>query len=328
MSRALSGHPGISEKTRASVHQVASKLNYKRNRIASSLRSGRSHVIGVIIPSAKINFFGSVVHGIETMANMNDYNVLIFQSDESHTHEIKGIETFLGARVDGILASIAKDNTDLAHFSEITRRGIPLVFFDRTSPELSLPSVVVDDHKGAYMAVTHLIEQGYRSIAHISGQQHLSPFADRYRGYCSALADYGLPLREEWVYRGDVSIDSGQMAIDHFLQLSERPDAVFAVEDFTALGAIRRLKEKDIHIPRDFGVIGFANEMFGEHISPGLSTIDQQTVLMGHESCQLLLGLITKKTLEKEAGPPGTGKVVIEPVPIFRDSSLRKSYML
>ena len=107
VSRALSNHPAISEKTKKSVNQTAKRLNYKRNRIASSLRSGKSHVIGVLIPSAEISFFGSIVHGIESMANLNGYTVLIYQSNETREFEVKGIETFLGARVDGILVSIA-----------------------------------------------------------------------------------------------------------------------------------------------------------------------------------------------------------------------------
>ena len=115
VSRALSDHPRISEETKRSVHQAATKLNYKRNRVASSLRLGKTHLIGVIIPSAEINFFGSVVHGIESIANLHGYNVLLYQSNESREYEEKGVETFLSARVDGILVSLAKGTVDYSH---------------------------------------------------------------------------------------------------------------------------------------------------------------------------------------------------------------------
>jgi len=287
------------------------------------------------------------------MANLNDYTVLIYQSNEAREYEVKGIETFLGARVDGILVSVAKDTTDHSHFLEIPRRGIPLVFFDRASSASGIPSVVIDDHKGAYLATEHLITQGYRRIAHIAGQQHLAIFADRLKGYSDALAAYGLPLRPQLIYAGDVSIGSGRAAIRQFLHLAEPPDAVFAVEDFTALGAIKELKEQGIAIPEQFGVIGFANELFGEHISPGLSTIDQQTVLMGKESFRLLLEMIAKKAVERstkapeqkkssgretlaaapekegESGPGhGNHTIVLEPVPVYRDSSMRKKFLV
>jgi LacI family transcriptional regulator len=195
VSRALSNHPGISEKTKQTVQLTASKLNYKRNRIASSLRSGKTHVIGVIIPSAEINFFGSVVHGIESVANSNGYNVLLFQSNESREFEEKGLETFLTARVDGILVSLAKDTIDYSHFMEIKKRGIPLVFFDRTADDLGIDSVVIDDYKGAFKATEHLIEQGYTRVAHISGPQHLKNFHDRMKGYMGALRQ----IRSKWI---------------------------------------------------------------------------------------------------------------------------------
>ena len=142
VSRALSNHPGISGKTKTAVQNAASRLKYKKNTIAASLQSGKTNVIGVIIPSAEINFFGSVVHGIESIANLHGYNVLIYQSNENMEHEAKGIETFLSARVDGILASIAKETTDFSHFKEVKAKGIPLVLFDRNNDKLKIPSVV------------------------------------------------------------------------------------------------------------------------------------------------------------------------------------------
>ena len=176
VSRALSNHPGISGKTKTAVQNAASRLKYKKNTIAASLQSGKTNVIGVIIPSAEINFFGSVVHGIESIANLHGYNVLIYQSNENMEHEAKGIETFLSARVDGILASIAKETTDFSHFKEVKAKGIPLVLFDRNNDKLKIPSVVIDDFKGAFLATEHLIKQGYKRIAHISGSQHIDFF--------------------------------------------------------------------------------------------------------------------------------------------------------
>jgi LacI family transcriptional regulator len=320
VSRALNNRKGTSEETRILVQEAAERMNYRRDRIAYSLRSGRTNIIGVIIPSAEINFFGSVVHGIESMANQHGYNVLIYQSNEQPEYEQKGIETFLSSRVDGILASIAKETTDFSHYLEIKERGVPLVFFDRANDSLNIPSVVINDYKGAYIATEHLIRQGYKRIAHIAGQQHLKIFKDRLDGYKAALAAYGIPVEEELVYFGNVSIEAGRQAIQHLLALSSPPDAVFAVEDFTALGAVKELKDKKIEIPEAFGVIGFANESFDEHITPSLSSIDQQTVQMGKEAFQLLMQLIEDKgdVLQTRAN------IVLEPVAIFRQSSMRR----
>jgi LacI family transcriptional regulator len=319
VSRALSNHPGISSKTKEAVHNVATRLNYKKNSIASSLQSGKTNVIGVIIPSAEINFFGSVIHGIESIANLNGYNVLIYQSNENMEHEAKGIETFLSARVDGILASIAKNTVDFTHFLDVKASNIPLVFFDRTNDDLGIPSVVIDDFKGAYLATEHLVKQGYKRIAHISASQQISIWNVRLKGYRAALDAYDIPFDDSLIYVGNISIESGKEAVRYFFEQSNPPDAIFAVEDFTALGALKELKDRKIKIPEEVGIIGFANEHFGEHITPALSTIDQQTVLMGKESIKLLLELIASKEKYKLE----QRKIILEPIPIFRKSSMK-----
>jgi len=321
VSRALNNRKGTSEETRKLVQAAAEKMNYRRDRIAWSLRSGRTNIIGVIIPSAEINFFGSVVHGIETMANQHGYNVLIYQSNEKPEYEKKAIETFLSTRVDGILASIAKETMEFSHYLEIKERGVPLVFFDRANDSLNIPSVVVDDFKGAYYATKHLLEQGYQRVAHIAGQQHLKIFKDRLEGYKAALTDHGVPFEEELVYFGDVSIHAGRQAVQYLLSLPQPPDAVFAVEDFTALGAVKELKDRHIEIPGAFGVVGFANESFDEHITPSLSSIDQQTVEMGKEAFRLLMELIEGNGVVSQQTRT---KVVLKPVPKFRQSSQKQ----
>jgi LacI family transcriptional regulator len=321
VSRALNDHPGISAKTKKTIHEAAKKLNYKRNTIASSLRLGKSYIVGVIIPSAEINFFGSVVHGIENVANQRGYNILIYQSNESRDYEVKAIETFLSARVDGILVSIAKDTLDYSHFINVNKLGIPIIFFDRANTDIGIHSVIIDDYKGAFIATQHLVDQGYKRIAHISGPQHIKIFRDRQKGYMAALKSNNIKFQRSFVYNGDVSIEAGRQGIAHLLSLPEKPDAVFAVEDFTALGAIKQLKEQKIKIPKDFGVIGFANESFGEHITPTLSTVDQQTVLMGRTAFELLMQVIDKKETARLNKQP---HIILEPIPVFRNSSTRK----
>jgi len=316
VSRSLNNHPAISEKTKKLINETAIKLKYKRNEIATSLKSGRSKLIGVIIPSAEINFFGSVVHGIENMASKKGYNVLLYQSNESRENEAKAVDTFIRTRVDGILVSLAKETSDLSHFQEIKERGVPIVFFDRTQDALGMPSVVVDDRKGGFLATEHLIQQGYHRIAHISGHQQLSVFKNRQEGYLDALKKYHLPVDDKLIYPGKISIQSGKEAVLHFLKSKHPPDAIFAVEDFTALGAIKALKENGIRIPQDFGIVGFADELFGEHITPSLTTFNQKTVEMGEASFELLLNIIDKNKVMQP-------RIILEPKMIIRGSSVK-----
>lgn len=319
VSRALNNHGAISTATKQAVQKTAKKLNYHPNRVAASLRLGKSNIIGVIIPSAEINFFGSVVHGIEKIASEQDCNVLIYQTNELAEIEKKGVGTFLRSRVDGVLASVSKSTTNLAHFKEVKKRGVPLVLFDRVADELKVPSVVIDDFKGAYKATAHLIEQGCKRIAHISGPQHISIFVQRLLGYKTALQEHGFEIDESLIVQGAISIESGYQCMAALNRLKKAPDGVFAVEDFTALGAMKALKEAGKIIPDEVALIGFANEAFGQYITPSLSTVDQQTNKMGEAAAKLFFKLSTEGGFYK--APPK--KIVLEPVLLYRASSVR-----
>lgn len=322
VSRALNDHPSISSETKALVRITAKRLNYQQNKVASSLRSGRTHVIGVIIPSAEINFFGSVVHGIEQLARSKGYHVILFQSNEQTVYESEGIDTLLQSNVEGIIASVAKETSNYAHYLKIKERNIPLVLFDRANDELGVPSVVIDDYKGAFMATEHLIKQGYQRIAHISGQKHIKIFHDRLCGYRDALQANNLPVIEALIVQGEISIDSGRRCTEQLLSLKHTPDAIFAVEDFTALGVMQSLKHYGLNEPGQIGLIGFANEAFSAYITPSLSTVDQQTVAMGKEAFKLFLELRNQKNIYSEHPK----KIVLEPLLIIRESSTRRKH--
>jgi LacI family transcriptional regulator len=321
VSRALNEHPAISEATKKAVKKTAKKLDYHHNRIASSLRLGKTKIIGVLIPSAEINFFGSVVHGIERIASELDYNVLMYQSNELFEFEKRGVETFLRSRVDGVLASISKETTNLDHYLKFKKRGIPLILFDRANDTLGVPSVVVDDYKGAFNATQHLILQGCKRIAHIAGQQHVAIFNQRLKGYIDALSQNNLPIDEDLIIYGKVTIESGRACMSQLLSGKPITDGVFAVEDFTALGAMQALKASGTKVPEEVALIGFANETFGAYLSPSLSTVDQQTIKMGEEAAKLFFELSANNNFYKS----GPVKRVLEPVLIYRDSSLRKN---
>jgi LacI family transcriptional regulator len=317
VSRALNGHPAISKTTRQKVEAMATQLNYRVNRVASSLRSGQTGIIGVIIPSAAINFFGSVVHGIEASANAQGYQVLIYQSDETEERERKGIEVLLQARVDGILLSIAKGVHNYDHLLAAKRSAVPIVLFDRVLEDAGFDTVTINDFEGARMATQHLIETGRQRIAHITGPLHLSIAKARLNGYKAALRENGLPFDKKLVQLGDISIETGRHAMQKLLDLSAPPDALFAVEDFTALGAMQLLKEKGIDVPAEFSVVGFANEAFGQYITPTLSSVDQQTIKMGEQAFLLLKDLISTSGKKKETAV----QKVLDALPVFRESS-------
>lgn len=318
VARALNDHPGISEATKKAVKETAERLGYRQNKLASSLRSGKTHVIGVIVPSLHVTFFSSVVHGLERILNDNGYRILLFQSNESLEQEKKGIETFLQSRVDGIIASITTETQEFDHYLDIRKRNTPLILFDRTVEQLIVPSVTIDDYKGGFIATEHLIKQGYKNIVHITASQDIPIFKKRLAGYLDALKKYNLEIREELIIKGNFSIELGRSAIRDLKRRNVNYDAVFALEDFTAMGVIQQLKSENISIPDEVGVIGFANESFGELVTPQLSTIDQQTVKMGEEAAKLFLNI---KADKKQSENPKVETVVLEPILLARNST-------
>ncbi|WP_207533442.1 LacI family DNA-binding transcriptional regulator [Desertivirga arenae] len=321
VARALNDHPAISDATKKAVRETAERLNYRQNKIASSLRSGRSNVIGVIVPSLHVSFFSSVVHGIEKVMNANGYAILLYQTNESEKQQAKGIDTFLQSRVDGIIASISLDTQDDSSFQEIIKRNIPLIFFDRSFEDLNVSSVTIDDYKGGFIATEHLIKQGYRKILHITAEQNISIFKERLRGYVDALDYYNIPLNEDLIIKGNFSLEFGKDVVKEMKQKGIDYDAVFALEDYTAAGVIQQLMEYNIRVPEEVGVIGFANEAFGSLVTPRLSTIDQQTVKMGEEAAKLFLELNKK---DKNATESTRKTIVLDPVLLVRSSSDRR----
>lgn len=317
VAKALNDHPRIKASTKVAVREMAAKLNYQQNKLASSLKSGKTGIIGVLVPTLDVSFFSSVVHGIESVMNENGYSILLFQSKELHAHEVSGIETFLQSRVEGIISSLALETSTFDHFKELKERGIPVLLFDRTVDEIGVPCVRIDDYRGGYMATEHLIKQGCKRIVHISTNQNIKIFKERLRGYKEALRDYNLPVDDDLIFYGDLSIELGMNCIQQLADNKVDYDGVFAFEDYTGLGVLKQLKKLNISIPDQVKLIGFANEAFGAHITPPLSTVDQQTVKMGEESARLFLKLL--KSGEYYSTTPE--QIILDPLLIIRESS-------
>lgn len=315
VSRALNGITTISESTRMLVLQKAKELNYSANKLASSLASGRTQTIGVIVPNAQVNFFASVVHSIEREMKKNGYSVLLYQSNESFLDEINGINALLEAQVECIMMSMSLETEITSHLEKVISQNKPLILFDRTHDDLKVPSVVLDDFKAGYIVTRHLLDHGYTRIAFITTDKKIKIFNDRYAGYLHALAESGVDEMKNMLVRGILSIDAGRNAVFSILDNGLVPDAFIGGDDFTAVGIIQGLKERNYAIP-ETGVVGFSNQSFSSFITPSLSTVDQKANQMGVECAKLFLKM-TKKSNPYE----NIEQIVLEPELIVRDST-------
>jgi LacI family transcriptional regulator len=318
VSRALNGHNAISEATVKRVTSLAKELGYQPNSLASGLRKGRSNMLGVVVPHIDGNFFSQVVKGIEAAASKAGYHVLICQSNEDVGHERENLETLMNAQVEGILVSLSRTTREVKHFEKVRKRDIPLVFFDRILEGYDVSAVVLDDRAGGYRATKHLLEQGYQRIAHFSGPQHLNIYKYRRQGYEDALREYNLPVSEELIISGDMTIEDGKVAMRQLLALPSPPDAVFSGSDFSAVGALEVLNERGLRVPQDMGLVGFSNELFSRLTVPQITSIDQHCELMGRSATRLLLQIMEER--EPHFAPR---HVVLQPDLFVRASSLR-----
>lgn len=323
ISRALANNPQVSEETRKRVQALAAELNYQPNQLAAALRRGRSQTLGVLVPHLTGQFFPEVVNGIALEASRAGFNVMICQSNEDAGQEGRNIELLLNAQVEGILVSVANTTHSYAHFEAVRSLGVPLVFFDRVAEGMVGPgvrSVLLDDYTGAYEAVTHLIEQGCRRIAHLAGPSHLNIHKNRHQGFCDALTTHGLPIHAELIhYSIDLTQEAGAEGMHEFLRLPERPDAVFASTDLAAAGAMRVLKEHKLRIPADVALAGFSNELFTTLTAPPITSVDQRCKLMGELTVQTILTMLHEE--EDPAEPQPT--IVLKPELLVRESSWR-----
>lgn len=289
VSRALLSHPNVKEGTRNAVLELAAKRDYQRNSLALGLARQKTSLIGILVPDITGSFFSSVITGAQEALNKKGYNVIVCISNENYETEVENVKLMVSQQVDGIIASHTKETRNFDHFKMVERRGIALTMFTRVTDQLNVPKVMVDDYQAAFAAVEHLLKKGRRRIAHLAGPDTLINSKLRLQGYLDALKKYKVPVDNNLIISYDLSLEKVRIYMKHFLELSSPPNALFAMNDPTAVAAMQVIKEKGLRIPKDIAVVGFSNNLSSEQMTPSLTTVAQPTFEIGRESASLLL---------------------------------------
>ena len=319
VSKALHNDSRISEKTKKAVRQVAENLNYQPNHLASALRSGKSKLVGVIVPKTNSNFFSATIHNIEEVLNKEGYNIIITQSNESYKKECENIDTLLFTQVDGIIVSMANETVDLQHFEKVKQAGIPLITFDRGENNLNVDYIGIDDYDSSHRIVDHLVEQGCKRIAHIGGFKHTRIYNNRIRGYIDALEKHNLPLEKELLLESNLSTEDGRNKMQELLALDKKPDAVYIAGDYAALGALQVLNEKNIKIPDEIALVGFGDEPFANMVTPKMTSVNQHSYQIGKIAAEKFLEYTKQNQIQQTLQ-----KHILKAKLIIRESSLKK----
>lgn len=288
VSRALAGNQRVRHDTRERVLKVASQMGYHPNVLASSLRSGRSDTIGMVVPRINRHFFSHVISGVEAVLNPAGYNLLISQTHEREEHEIKAFSTLLRNRVAGIIVSHSVETQSFDHFQQVIDEEISLVQFDRVTDLVPGPRIVNDNFLGALRSTQHLIRNGCRRIAHFAGALHVNVYEQRLDGYRYALQQAGIDYDPDLVVKNCIVQETGMEAVENVI-IPQKVDGIFSASDLSALGAIRKLKELNIAIPGKVKISGFANEPFAELVDPTLTSVEQNAFDMGSQVARAMI---------------------------------------
>lgn len=297
VSRVVNGNPNVKPSTRKKVLEVIEKLGYRPNAVARGLASKKTTTVGVIIPDISSIFYSELARGIEDIATMYKYNIILSNSDQNKDKELHLLNTMLGKQVDGIV--FMSGNITDEHVEQFDKSPAPIVLAASIENDNAVPSVTINYEQAAFDAVTALIEKGHTRIAHVAGPQ-VEPIngVKKLAGYRKALEKANLSYNEELVVVGDYTYDSGIEAFEKINEFADKPTAIFVGTDEMALGVIHGAQDLGINIPNDLEVIGFDNTRLAMMVRPQLTTVVQPMYDIGAVAMRLLTKYMNKEKVE------------------------------
>lgn len=309
VSRALRGSSLISVGTRGHIQRLAREMGYTPNAIAQSLQTRQTSTIGLVVASIADPFFGDIVKGVEEVTRAAGFSVFLSASHNDSDQEMAIIETFHRRRADGILAAASRLTS--AHKERLARTRVPTVLINSQaeSQDGVLHWVAVDDHKGAQLAVEHLLQLGHRAIGYLGTGSRPRSNRQRLEGYRSMLVAIGAPCRDAWVvipsgdeasHEEDVAV--GQASLPRLLDAGVT--AVFCYNDMIAIGVLMACRERGIAVPQELSIVGFDDIKLTSYVTPPLTTIHQPKVRLGQLAAQVLLDLLDDRPGRNYVLPP------------------------
>lgn len=309
VSRVLANKPYVRPEVRERVWQAVRELGYRPNRVARSLRAQRSKIIGLIISDIQNPFFTSVVRAIEDAAYEKGYSILLCNTDEDPQKERFYLELMVDENVSGIIVCPTRESV-----SHIQDYPIPLVTLDRRVVNVDTDAILLDNVESAAKLVSHLIANGHRRIGAVIGTPDFTTGRERCEGYLAALRAHDIPFEPALLIQVSPKTDAGYSAAEHLLDLPLPPTAIFAGNNLLTLGALKAVRARGLHIPRDVALAGFDEMPWSALVEPGITVIEQPTYELGRTAAEVLL-----RRLENPARP--TREVVLKGRLIVRESS-------
>jgi LacI family transcriptional regulator len=293
VSKVLHNRHDIGKETRERVLRRIKELNYQPNQNARALATGRTHLVGLIVPDLLHPFFAQVTKGVSRTLRKHGYGLIMASSEENPEFEKEEIDQMLARHVEALI--LASTQKSAQSFSRITARHIPYVLVDRKFEGLAANFIGTDDFKAGMLATEHLLSKGCKRIAHIGGD-YLSTAADRLAGYRAALQQNGLDAPAEYICLrtrlDDAAMSTGHRAMLALLKLKPRPDGVFCFSDPIAAGAMQAILDSGLRIPEDVAIVGCGNVLYASALRVPLSSVNQKSETLGERAAKVVLALV------------------------------------
>jgi DNA-binding LacI/PurR family transcriptional regulator len=291
VSRALTGNRLISDVTTERVRRIAQEMGYHPSAAARSLKTRQTKALGVVVRNIDDPFFSEILQGIEDVAQRASYSLFISSSQNDTDRERSVIQAMREHRVDGII--ICSTSFSTSQSQQLLEYGVPIVAVNNQAAEEYRYSISHDDEDGCRQLTRHLIDLGHRRIAYLGNSQSGRTTLDRLSGFHKEMDAARLPIPATYIHQVPGGApESGQLGLDHYLSLVDRPTALVCFNDMMAIGALNKPQTIGIRVPEEFSVTGFDNIFFSAYTNPPLTTFDQPKHYIGAEAARLLLELL------------------------------------
>ncbi|MBL3716644.1 catabolite control protein A [Lactococcus muris] len=294
VSRVVNGNANVKEKTRQKVLDAIEELDYRPNAVARGLASKRTTTVGVVLPTITLPYFAEIARGIDDIASMYQYNVILANSDGEEEKELKVIESLFSKQVDGIVYMGSFMTEKVRKQLQSTRT--PIVLAGMIDVDKRMSSVNIDYRLAAHQTTSELIQNNKR-IAFVSGSLEEAENTERMVGYQEALEEAGLKFDESLVFEGNYSFENGLALAEQML--SKKIDAAIVSYDTVAVGLLNALLAKGVKVPEDFEIISGSNSPITAYMYPGLTSVNQPLYDIGAVSMRLLTKLMHKEEIEE-----------------------------
>lgn len=293
VSRVVNNSGYVSQETRVKVETAVEELGYVPNMLGPSLRFKQTMTLAMVVTDISNPFWTTVTRGVEDIAQANGYSTILCNTDESEEKQEQYLQMLLRRRIDGIL--LVPASSSAGPIELIQKQGIPVVVIDRRIPDVNVDTVRADSKDGAYKLAKHLLSLGHQQITMLAGPKRVSTTIDRVDGFCQALSDSGLDVCDTQVLWGQFTQESGYEMAQKALAETSKPTALFAANNFVALGAMRALQEQSLQVPEDIALVAFDDVPPTFNINPFLTAANQPAREMGKQAAHLLLERIKEE---------------------------------